>query len=285
MFDWTARGTRRPRWLTLLGLVAALALVAGACGSDDDDDAPDGGTPAAGATPTATATATPTPEPTIQARTFEALDSYRYEVVMTLAGDLFSEDLPPGLDLGGTEMELTVSGVRVNPDREHTHTVASLGFLSFTVEAITIGDEQWTRESGRAWSQSSADLPGGVPGDLDVRPGNVFGDDWSDEDVERLQALFDAHPYETETVNGLVARHYTFTAEEFAALFEGDDALLQQTEDLELSFDLWVSEEFGVPVRLLMVALTEEGAEAIRLTMDITDVNDSSLSVEPPDAE
>ncbi len=283
MLDPTTRATRR-YWLGLPGLLIALALVAAACGDDNvDDDAAATGNPSP--TPTPTATPTPTPTPGIEAQTFQALESYRYEVMMVLAGDVFGDELPEGLDLGDAEMELAVSGVRVSPDREYTHTVASLGFLSFTIEAITIGDEQWTRESGRGWVQSSATLPGGIPGDVDIRPGNVFGEDWSEEDVERLQTLFETHPYEVETVNDLETRHYTFTAEEFAALFEGEEPLPAPADDFELTFDLWVSEDHGVPVRLVMVALAEDGAEAIRLTLDVTDVNDPSLSVEAPDTE
>jgi hypothetical protein len=294
--SWTRRrgrppltATSAPARLAALGLLLPLVLVFAACSEDTDAAAP--ATPEATAAPAETAVATPAPEetpppdPTPVVTAYDALTSYRYEVSMLIATDAFGVDDLPDLGLDDMNMELRVQGTRINPDREHAQIVANLGsFISVEVESITIGDQQWTREPGGAWRRTSATLPGGIPGDLDVRPGAIFGHaDWDQDEIARLQSLFEAYPYELDELRGIPARHYHFTAEEFAEFFEGSDLFTSDDDALDVSFQLWVSEEHGVPVAMVILGTTAEGVEALRFHLEMFDLDDPSLSVEPPE--
>ncbi|MEX2372573.1 MAG: hypothetical protein WD800_02105 [Dehalococcoidia bacterium] len=254
-------------------LLAALALVA--CGGNGDED------PAA--TPTATvAAATVEATPDFLVASPDDLDTYRYTVAVTLSPDaLDTADAPMGLPLD-ENFTIEITGDVVNPDREHATTVVNLGFLTLSTETIRIGEDEWARQGRSAWQPATAG--GGLSdflGDADFSPTSIFqtGDGFS---FEALTARLQEHEWEAEEVNGVQSRHYTFTEEEFYATFNADQEIVPaDIVDASLTADLWIAEDLGVPVRMVIVGADADGAEVMRVEMDLSDIN-SDIEVDAP---
>ena len=245
-------------------LVAALFLglgvwLAAACGGGDEEEEEE--------TPAATSVAEEGVEEgelTAPAAAFAELASYRYKMRLNIAG----------AEAEGGAFAFDVEGAFVAPDRTQVKVKGKLGTLDLQEETITIGGRTWVRGDG-GWEEGEATFGSG-----DFSPASFL----EDFDADELRVLKPTK----ETVNGVRSLRYKIgraDIEELAklgALFGGEGGV----EDLPKTFDidLWLAEEGRWPVRLVMSATGEaEGGEFnFEFSMDVTDVNDESIEIEPP---
>lgn len=280
----------------VIALLLMVALLASACGggdSDSDGDAGDGG-----ATSTATSASNGDgaggsdgpgdPEGSAAPSgdgggddfgSIGEMTSYRYTMTMNLgAGAFGTEGLPGGTGAEDMEFTMEVEGESIAPDSNRSHVVANLGFIAFDIERIEIGDEAWTRENGGAWQpEAEGDLA--LDGGVAVDPQDYLGGDDAEEFRERLQD----HPYEEETVDGVATRRYEFTGQEWADSFAGAEAL--PTDDATLTdstITMWIAEDLGVPVKMMIEGLTAEGEPGLSMEMRFFDINSDGITIEPP---
>ena len=257
------KDVRKTRWLVPLILAAGLLI-----GCSDDDGSTD-------------ATTTPEPTPTagvgLLVTSPASLDSYRYTVsVVALLGAL-STDTPEAL-AGETAM-VTLQGSRVNPDREHSDSLVEIGPLAVRVETIQIGERQWVREGTRPWDESGGGAME-VLGGIDFRPATLFAEDASEYATlgERLATF----PSSSVMLDDQATRYFKFTQQEFLDIFQGEGDIVPPDVDAILAAEVWLSEAIGVPVRLLVIGESTDGVEVIRVELDITDLNDPTIKIEPP---
>lgn len=242
-----------------LVLVAGLlgGLLLAACGGGDDEEAE--------APPAAEAPGGEVPVPT---DAFADLESYRYSIRVAFGG----EDLA---DQGLADVTLDLTGAFVAPDRNQVRIEGEVGGLNLQEETIIIGGRSWVR-SGDTWREGEATFD-----TADLSPQAFF----AGLDVEKLQVIT---PTE-ETVNGVDTLRYSIDEadiEQLQALtqvFGDDDASEDLPEDLSL--DLWLTKDAGVAVKMVLTARDKsDGSEVeVEMSMDITDVDDPTIEIEPPD--
>ncbi|MCH7811903.1 MAG: hypothetical protein IH958_04660 [Chloroflexi bacterium] len=249
------------------GLAAAASIVLGlliaACGG--------GGAPQRPTPPVVTATA----------ESFGAIPLDRFHYVVTLT--MREEAGKPGVVIVST------AGDFESPDRHaFTHNVR-LGQTDLPRSAVIIGEEVWYRLGDLEWRETTL-------GDPDVS--DLLADSFTTvrsdflggpafakvrESVRRLTPI-------QESANGVAASHYQVSATGrafFAALLEQEE-LLRSLDDI--TWDLWLADDGGWPVRLLVTAtvpngipsLDLEGAVEWELRIDVSQPNDPALSVAPP---
>jgi hypothetical protein len=260
--------------LILLG-----AVVLSACGGGGKEEeaagknAPEAAATAA-ATPavTAAATAALTPEEGAAEGTsgpveaFANLESYHMEMHFVLEGTATETTGSLALDL---------EGAFVAPDRTQTQVSASLGDLKLEEESITVGGQTWLK-TGDNWVEGEPQFQLS-----DFSPASLL-EGLGPDQLRLLKP-------EKETVNGVDSLRYNIDRADVETL-SGLGALLGQDGDLanlpeEFSVDLWLAEDGGWPVRVTMTARgTMNGSDEMSLdfSMDITDVNDPNISIEPP---
>jgi hypothetical protein len=264
--------------LILLG-----AVVLSACGGGGkEEEAANEKAPEAAATVAATAAVTPsataaataavTPEEgTAEATSgpvdaFAKLQSYNMKMHFVLEG---AATETPG------SLTLDLEGAFVAPDRTQAHVSASLGDLKLEEESITIGGQTWLK-TGDNWVEGEPQFQLS-----DLSPASLL--EGLGQDQLRLLKP------EKDSVNGVDSLHYSIDRADVETL-RSLGALLGQDGDLtnlpeEFSVDLWLAEDGGWPVRLTMTASgTMNGSDQMSLdfSMDITDVNDPDISIEPP---
>lgn len=251
---------------TLLG---GLALAACDGGEDKEAEAPPSATENAGEptqaveAPTGTVEA-PEPAPT---DAFADLDSYRYTLTLSFEGAEL-------VDQGLGSVTFTLDGSYVAPDRNQVRVEGELGDLALHEETIAIGDRSWVR-SDDVWEEGEATFD-----TADLVPSAFF----AGFDTEELKIIT---PTE-ETANGVDSFRYSVDKADIeqiqalAKVFGNGDNLEDLPEDF--SFDLWLAKDGGWPVRIVMTARgTSDGSDvAVELSMDITDVNDADIEIEPP---
>jgi len=181
---------------------------------------------------------------------------------------------------------MEASGAFVAPDRQQSTIKADLGFLSINLESIAIGDQSWTREPGGEWTDASAD--GGLGSDLglDISPTDVMGTG-DDESLQELRDLLADREFESEKVNGVDAVRYTLTREDLQNEIQASGSAqdLADLEDLdEFEGAIWLERSTGYPVKFVLDASgTVEGDETtVHIELNLTDLNDDSISIEPP---
>jgi hypothetical protein len=251
--------------LVLLGAIILSACGGG--GKDEEtakDEAPAAAT--AGATAEATAPATATGVTTGPAEAFAELKSYRVNMRLVMEGDATAT---PGA------MALDLEGSYVAPDRSQVHVNAHLGELALEEESITVGAQSWVK-TGDTWVEGKPQFQLG-----DLSPGTLL----QELQPEQLRLLKPSK----ETVNGVNSLRYSIdradveTLRSLGALL-GQDASLDNLPD-QFNVDLWLAEDGGWPVRLTMTAhgATNAGGEMnLDFSLDVTNVNDPGVKVEPP---
>ncbi len=252
----------RLRWLAV-SLIAAAALVA-ACGGGDSGT--DVGGPLVLVSP-------------------DTLQSYRYETRLRIDPSVLApDDDPSAALLGAISFDVTISGEVLNPDRSHTSVTADLGVVKSATETIEIGDSVWQREAGAAWEPAS-EAAGSFGADLVpvFSPADLFVSISGSDGLAALTSALAELDFRAESVNGLRARHYELDEASFAALFGDTGALLpQELNGATPAIDIWISEQFGVPVRFVIDISNAEGESGIRIEMEILDINSTSIEIEAP---
>ena len=274
----------RPVWL--LSALLALAVVAAACG-DDDDEGVAADAKARGPTSTAAAQApTQAPPPTLAAPA--ALKSFRYDMTMELSGSAASggSGLPSGVSL---DLKIEMSGTVISPDREQSKLTADFGFLKLDMETIRIGDSVWTRMPGGEWQEETAGL-GELGLDFSVSPVDLLGADETGGGFETLRSVLGGLGGANERVNGVDAVRYDLTSEQFTQAFPSgglpgglSEGAPEGTLD-EMTVQLWIARDSGIPVRIVIEATAGEGADegTVRLDLNLSDLNSSEIEIEPP---
>ncbi len=226
-------------------------------------------------TPIPTATPEPTPLPGTENAPPTVLDSFRFSSTITA-------------DFGGNGFELSAEGAFEGRDRLSCTLNISIAGLEIVQRIIIVGEDGWLHE-GRGF-QTFASTDPEIVDDLDTCPGSPLF--WEDFDFSDLGAVRG----EPETKNGVASRHislddllgaapaFGFSPEELAAVTVH-------------AADVWVARDGGWPLSLHMdfeappdffggdfpFQLRPGRTVRATLTVNITDVNDPSISVEPPD--
>jgi len=250
----------------LMLLTASLLIACGGGGKEEEavkDKAPE-----------AAATAAATPEEgaadvaIAPAEAFAELESYRVKMSLTMEGT--TAEAP------GT-LALDLEGAFVAPDRSQIHASARLDDLELEEESITIGEQTWVK-TGDNWVEGEPEFQLG-----DFSPGSLL----EELGPEQLRLLKPSN----ETVNGVDSLRYDIDQADVETL-RSLGALLGQgggLENLPAEFNvgLWLAEDGGWPVRVTMTArgVMDSGDEmSIDFSMDVTDVNDPDIKIEPPSA-
>ncbi|MEX1022375.1 MAG: hypothetical protein WD058_04420 [Dehalococcoidia bacterium] len=231
--------------------------------------------------------ATPTPGPEERFQTPATLQSYRYTVSIEANTDLIDTGTAPaGLQLDDAVLYMDIEGRRVSPDREYMSASSEFGYLSLDRETIVVGERLWSRQQNGAWRQR-ATLQGPedfIGQDVALSPSVILGTDDADF-LERLTAELEARPHTFEDVNERQTRHWSFTDEEVAIILDpAGNTIPGMLPPAGVRVDVWTDIETGVAVRIIMVAASEDDPEAFRLTMDLFDLNDPSITVDEPES-
>ena len=238
------------------GRVRRIAPLLAACSGNDDgpedrdaaeapvaaEEAPASPTPSPTATPTLTATVTATAAATPTTATLATIaspyESYhcRLDIEIGVPGD--AEEAPSFV---------VVEGDFVAPDRHAFRNTVVLGGVSFSEDAVVIGDRAWARAGAGPWAETTlARLFGDGSADLtSVDPEFLLYD-------PELVGQFAALPGTPETLDGLETVRYELTQEFFDDLSEffSPDLLgeLDPGSLEEFTFTLWVDPAASVPV-------------------------------------
>jgi hypothetical protein len=254
------------RVLPIVGAAAALAALAlTACGSSGDDE--DTAQPVEQRVAGVAAKC----DPLLQT------ESYRYTISFQLrAAD--GETSPTATDSDGTAplsdfaaalttllSDFTLEGAYRAPDRSQ----AILRFQNEELELREVGEESWLR-IGTTWQEEDLAETALLTPVLVCR-----------EIVAEIAPSLGARKLEGQRVNGIVTDHYRLDETDIADL---PDVLATGHPD-RYTLDLWLAQEGSWPVRLHIQSteMDETGQPVgFRLTMDIRDVNDPGITIEPP---
>jgi hypothetical protein len=249
----------------VLILVGAIVLSACGGGGKEEEAAKEGA-------PEAAATAIATPEEGVAtvtsgpAEAFAKLKSYRMNMRFVLEGT--ATETPGAL-------ALDLEGAFVAPDRSQTHVNARVGELQLEEESISVSGQTWVK-TGDNWVEGEPKFQLS-----DLSPGSLL----AELGPEQLRLLKPSK----ETVNGVDSLHYSLdradveTMRSLGALL-GQDGSSENLPE-EFSVGLWLAEDGGWPVRVTMTArgAMDGGNEmSLDFSVDITDVNDPGIKIEPP---
>ena len=278
-----------PRYLRAVLLIAAIALLATgavACKSGKKKSEPAKTSTPAAASDAKTPSGEKTPRPTAPSGTSASpFDSFHFTVDLD-----FQVDDPAQQD--GTLVKGRVEGDFVAPDSHAFTSTFEFFGLSFSEEAVIIGEDAWYRETGSEWRTTTRDDPD-VQNALSLTsadPGFL-----QDPEFESNLSSLDS---EDDVKNGVPTRRYTITREQVEALTQllGESFLEDSAgiEDLEMT--VWLEKESGALVRAELSAtataealggdstfnLSEGSTVSIEMTINVTQIDDEGISVEPP---
>jgi len=262
-------------WAALVALSMAVALTAACGGGGSDGNSP---------TPKATAAATPVASPVTAApvpcQTLQNAKTFRYVSKVTLESPETTETPTAELPLpsstrtraftGPFLYQVDVDASVVTPDRFH-FTITSTDTPPFGI--IVIGQDIWREIEGK-WELTNQ------PVSILYQPIPVC------EAILPELNLAQAEP-QREEIDGLETIHYSFlknaSPEGVAKVFgeNSDMALLIKALDV----DLWLSADGEKLVRLDFKGkgLYIDGRPLmVHLVLDVRDINDESITVEPP---
>ena len=277
------------RYLRAALLVAAIALVATgaiACrSSSKKKPEPTATKTQAAATSAKRTPAGKTPAATTTTGASAAFDSFHYTV--TLDFQVNDPAQPESSLINGN-----VEGDFVAPDSHAFTSQFDFFGLSFSEEAVIIGDDAWYRESDGDWRATTRD-------DADVQnalsltsadPGFLQDPEFS----SNLSGL----DSESDTINGVETRRYHIPKEAIEALSQllGESFLQDAAGLQDFEMTVWLEKETDSLVRAELTAtaspevfggdapfdLSPEATVSIHMTINVTRINDDRISVEPP---
>lgn len=260
-----------PFILSLL-LMMALLTVGAACG---------GGKSKSGAKPTATAT-----EEAPSTSGESPFDSFHYTV-----GLGFSIEAAPSGE--GGVISGSVEGDFMAPDSHSFTSKFEFAGISSTEEAVIIGDDAWYRASGGEWRATTRNDPdvASAIGLTSADPTFLFSDELS-RDLAALDS-------ETEAINGVQTKRYHIPRETVAALASifGEGFIKDASGLQEFEMTVWVEEETGALVKADLAAtagpeifgtadapfdLPPDATITVTISINLTQTNDPSITIEPP---
>lgn len=209
-----------------------------------------------------------------------SIESYRYSLNLGLDTPAFDGDVGRSSTdplntfsdaLTALFSDIELEGAYVAPDR----TQVVLTFEGEELEWRSIGERNWVRFEDE-WEEQP-------PGDDDILTPQIVCDDI----VEDLTVSFDGVGAEEETVNGVETYHYALGREDIERL--PDILGGAGTDDVpeEIEFDIWLAQD-GLWLMKIAVEATDadEDGQPVRLSlgMELRDVNDDGIAIEPPGA-
>lgn len=237
-------------------------------------------------TPTVDEAVAPTEESTSTPEPPLGLESFHY----TVALDMTIDQPAPQEDATITG---TVEGDFVAPWSHAWEQSFELAGLSGSESFVIIGDDAWKREGIGAWEETTqADLAAADALDLTAADPSFLGDLEFTNELGELEG-------EPEQINGVSALRYDLSEQIDAFIdlfgtdfFQGEAAGL---EDLEMT--VWLEEGTQTLVRADLAAvagpeilagtdapfaISTDAKVRVHMTIDITQMNDPSIRVEPP---
>jgi len=236
----------------------SLSILLSACGGGEEQTAKE-----AAETPTSGGQTIPT-------ASLAKLKSFRYSLTMHIALPEMENELLPGFAALLSDVE--IRGASVAPDKSEMQ--MTLGESGQVMGAVAIGERTWF-SSGEEWTET----PNGAPDVSLLSPDKLSGS------VIDEKAFAGAKPAK-ETMNGVDALHYTADQSGLGSL--ADLLGIAEPENdvpVETKMDLWLTEDGGYPVRVVIDArgTDAEGREmSVQLELNVTDLNDPGVEIEPP---
>ena len=224
-------------------------------------------------------------EPTSVASGPPPFDSFHYTVDLELT---IAEP-----DEGGRSLiALQVEGDFTAPDAHSFVSTFQFSGLSGTEEVVIVGDDAWIRESGGDWTKTTRssrniqDAIGLSSADPNFLQNQRFAEDLAALDSER------------ETINGVETRRYHIPKDTIEAVVGllGEDFLEDAAGLEEFEMTVWLEEESAALIRAELTAtaspelfgddrgfgLVTDGAVNISMIVDVTQINDPEIEIEPP---
>lgn len=205
----------------------------------------------------------------------ETLQSFRFDLRMKLdfeLGDGVGGEDDVGKAFGaallGLLSDVRAEGAYVGPDRFH----GKVTLAGQEVETIQIGDRAWIKEGGK-WRETEPEM-------------QLFSQSPTDLLGQFLpEGALKGAKVSKETVNGVKTTHYAYDKESLAALAQSLGENAAGLDELKKAdFDLWLSEEGGIPVRIVMDLQGESDGQpvALQLEMNLREINSNSIKIEAP---
>ena len=204
------------------------------------------------------------------------LQSYRNGTVITMDGVQANDEDYAGVIEFTNEINREQNAGRVSISISGSDTLVGEAEGFTDIEAVRIGDGMWVKIE-EDWIDASGESSGSF---FDFDDFSIGVDDF----VADMTLLEPVPADEVEIVNGVAADHYRF---DVSAL--GDDVLADIGAVDTFQGDLWLSEEYGVVIRLVIIV---EGQDitvgdvpfdgSMELVYDLWDIN-QPVTIEKPD--
>lgn len=195
------------------------------------------------------------------ASNFDKIKSYKFNE--TLEGDLFSS--MTGL-LGGASASsaegLVISGTVIS-DPEKAADVTMMG-----MHIIEIGGYSYMDMGELGWTKSKVEGEGMADS---FSPSKMFSSYAS-------EGLDSYHKVGSEQKNGVQADHYQADASSFGTY----GSMLGVSGDVTWSADIWVAQDGGYPVSVLILATDKSNKTSFKMSLDLTNINDPNNKVTAP---
>ncbi len=225
------------------------------------------------------------PQAQVRFQSPASLSSYRYTIEIEASTELMDlNDTPAGLDLEGATLQIRIEGERVNPEREYSRSRSSFGPLTLERETIVIGNRLWSRQAGGAWRERATltqveDLVGQ---DVLLSPAVIFGTDDPDL-LRKVTEDLESRPSEISSVHGRPARLWRLDQnwlQQYRTDFAGIIPGFEWPDEIDIQ--LWGDIGEWVGTKLKVVAGTPANPDALRMEMELFDLNNPAIGIEVP---
>lgn len=179
-------------------------------------------------------------------KTAAQVEAFRYRTSVSLEGS-------------PSDFSVTQSGEIVLPDRERAVQKVEIASARREGERLAIGKREWVR----------GDLPWM---DFALSPLRYLG-----KNAASREGLADLK-FSNEVINGVATRRYDLDADHLRQLVANDRLT---NPDGPLSATLWLATDLGIPIRLEVLAGSNDGTK-LRMTLEVFDVNDQNIKITVP---